>query len=128
MRHDGSGGTNPVDAILELDVIENDTSNLNSYGINTHKWLGKHESYGHLNVKTPPLSDFHTYACEYTADSVKYYFDGELKQTVDLTRLPKGDLNIWLTSIATWLGNTKAVDDSALPGHVAYDYVRFYTK
>ena len=40
--------------------------------------------------------------------------------------LPKGDVNIWLTSVASQLGHTDAVDRSRLPGHVYYDYVRDY--
>jgi beta-glucanase (GH16 family) len=128
MRHDGQGGTGTEKAALELDVIENDSVNLNSYGINTHKWNGQHVSYGHKNVATPPLSEYHTYGCEYTADQVKYYFDGALQQTVDLTALVKGDENIWLTSIASYLGKTDKVDDGRLPGKVWFDYVRFYEK
>ncbi len=128
MRHDGQGGTATGIAALEFDVIENDSINLNSYGINTHKWLGQHVSYGHKNVTTPPLSDFHVYGCEYTPTHVKYFFDGVLQQTVDISQRAKGGENIWLTSIASYLGKTDKVDDSRLPGEVIFEYVRFYTK
>lgn len=128
MGHDGSGGTGTANTPIELDVIENDSINLNSYGVNVHRWQGQHISRGHKNVTTPPLSDWHTFGAEYTPAQVKYFFDGNLVQTVDLSDLPHGDLHIWLTSIASQLGNTKAVDDSKLPGRVEFDYVRFYTR
>jgi beta-glucanase (GH16 family) len=128
MKHDGSGTTDPSPAEIELDVIENDSIDLLSYGINTHKWKGGHESHGHKTVETLPLSDYHVFGCEYTPATVKYFFDGDLVQTTDIASLPQGDVNIWLTSIASGLGNTDAVDDSRLPGHVDYDYVRFYRK
>lgn len=128
MGHDGSGGTGPTATALELDVIENDSINLNSYGVTTHKWQGEHSSYGHKNVSTPSLSEFHIFGCEYTPTTVKYFLDGAVVQTVDVSQLPHSDLHIWLTSIASHLGKTDAVDDSRLPGRVEYDYVRFYEK
>ena len=128
MKHNGSGGTDISAGDLELDIIENDSVDLTSYGITTHKWKGGHQAYGHKKVATLPLSDYHVYGCEYTADAVKYFFDGNLVQTTDIASLPQGDVNIWLTSIASGLGNTDSVDDSRLPGHVDYDYVRFYRK
>jgi beta-glucanase (GH16 family) len=128
MKHDSSGGTGTTKADLELDVIENDSIDLTSYGVTTHKWKGGHESYGHKKVTTLPLNDYHVYGCEYTPTAVNYFFDGDLVQSVDIHALPQGEVNIWLTSIASGLGNTDQVDDSRLPGHVDYDYVRFYQK
>jgi len=129
MGYDGAGGTGTGKTALELDVIENDSIDLTSYGVNLHKWLGEHVSYGHKKVKvSPPLSSFHVFGCEYTPSEVKYFLDGEVVQTVDVSTLPHGNLSIWLTSIASQLGQTDRVDDSKLPGHVEYDYVRFYNK
>jgi beta-glucanase (GH16 family) len=129
MGHDGSGGTGTTATKLELDVIENDSVNLASYGVNVHKWEGQHVSYGHKNVAAaPPLDEFHVFGCEYSAREVRYFLDGRLVQTVDVSQLPHGDLNIWLTSIASYLGKTDAVDEARLPGRVEYDYVRFYTR
>lgn len=126
MGHDGSGGTGTKATALELDVIENDSINLNSYGVNLHKWPDSHVSYGHKNVQTANLGEFHVFGCEYAADSVKYFLDGQLVQTVDVSKLPHSDLSIWLTSIASYLGKTDAVDEAKLPGRVEYEYVRFY--
>ncbi|MCU0247255.1 MAG: glycoside hydrolase family 16 protein [Bryobacter sp.] len=128
MGHDGSGGTGTTKTALELDVIENDSINLNSYGVNLHKWQGQHVSYGHKNVATSSLAEYHVFGCLYTPEKVTYYLDGQPVQTVDVAALPHGDLHIWLTSIASYLGKTDAVDESRLPGRVLYDYVRFYEK
>ncbi|MCP5115002.1 MAG: FAD-dependent oxidoreductase, partial [bacterium] len=128
MKYSGDGGTGTDQAELELDVIENDSIDLNSYGINTHRWKGEHATFGHKRITTPLLSDYHVYGCEYTPTTVRYFFDGELVQTVDISSLPQGEVNIWLTSIASHLGNTDAVDSTRLPGHIYFDYVRFYRK
>ena len=129
MGHDGSGGTGTTATKLELDVIENDSIDLAGYGVNLHKWEGQHTSQGGKRVSvSPPLSDFHVFGCEYTPAEVRYFLDGKPVQTVDVSQLPHGDLNIWLTSIASSLGKTDAVDESRLPGRVEYDYVRYYTR
>lgn len=130
MKHDGSGGTNPKATAQELDVIENDSINPKSYGVNTHLWNPQpHKTFGHKNIKTPDLSaDFHVFACEFTPQTCKYYFDGKLVQTVDATKFPHSDQHIWLTTIASQLGNTKAVDETKLPAAAEYDYVRFFSK
>jgi hypothetical protein len=128
MNHDGSGGTGTASADLELDIVENDSIDPLSYGITTHKWKGGHESYGHKRMTTLPLFDYHVYGCEFTPSAVRYFFDGELVQTLDISSLPQGKVNIWLTSIASNLGDTDSVDDSRLAGHVDFDYVRFYLR
>jgi beta-glucuronidase len=126
MKHDGSGGTGTGTADLELDAIENDSVDLTSYGVNTHKWRGDHVSVGFKRVTMSPLSEFHTFGCEYTPLQVRYFLDGAVVQTVDVTPFQQGPEHIWLTSIASSLGSTDAVDDSRLPGRVEYEYVRFY--
>lgn len=128
MGHDGSGGTGTKSTALELDAIENDSINLTSYGVNLHKWQGDHVSYGHKNVSMTSLSGYHVFGCEYTPTTVKFFLDGTVVQTIDVSALPHGDLHIWLTSIASSLGNTDAVDESRLPGRVHFDYVRFYER
>jgi beta-glucanase (GH16 family) len=116
-------------ATLEMDVIENQSKDLFSYGVNTHRWVPPHISRGNKNMTTPNLSkSFHVFGCEYAHDVVRYYFDGELVQTVDWKDLPQGDVNIWLTSIAEAMGATRGVDDHALPGAMYVDWVRFYTR
>ena len=130
MKHDGKGGTGPGATVLELDACENDSVNPLGYGVNLHKWNPKpHKTFGGKGVKTPDLSaDFHVWGCEFTPETVKYFFDGKVVQTIDATKFPHGDNHIWLTTIATSLGKTKAVDDSKLPAAAEYEYVRFYER
>lgn len=139
MLHNGKGGTGANSACQELDVIENDSVNRNRYGVNIHKWKGMHVPFGGKAIKTPDLAaDFHVYGCEFTPSIVNYYFDGQLVQSVNVTKaVMKGNIpidfehgpqHVWLTSIASPLGGTKAVDDTQLPSAAEIDYVRFYEK
>ncbi len=139
MLHNGKGGTDPNAACQELDVIENDSIHKNSYGVNVHKWKGEHIAFGGKSVKTPDLSaGFHVFGCEFTPSTVNYFFDGELVQSVDVSKAAKkgrgpgdfehGDQHVWLTTIASQLGGTKGVDDTALPAAAEFDYVRFFSK
>jgi beta-glucanase (GH16 family) len=128
MRHDGQGGTGTDKAALELDIFENDSVDLTSYGITTHKWPPPHVQFGHKDIRTSTLSDYHVLGCEYAPREVRYFLDGKLVQSSEISSQPQGELNIWLTSIAANLGHTDMVDDGRLPGHVYYDYVRFYSK
>lgn len=124
--HDGSGGTGTSKAAMEYDICENDSKNKTSYGVAFHNWKAdKH--FGHKMVSTPDLSaDFHTWGCEVRQDKVNYYFDGKLVQSVDANGLPHDPTHIWLTTIASFLGGTKAVDDAQLPSAAIFDYVRYY--
>jgi beta-glucanase (GH16 family) len=116
-------------ATLEMDVIENTSHDLTTYSVNTHRWVAPHIERGLKPVATPDLSkDYHVFGCEYAPDVIRYFFDGKLVQTVDWAGLPQGEVNIWLTSIAQAMGPAHNVDDSALPGAMYVDWVRFYTK
>ena len=128
MLHDGSGGTSPSNTTLELDAIENDSVSPLKYGVNTHRWNpSPHVTYSNKTVNTPPLNaDFHVVGCEFTPTVIRYFFDGALVQTVDATSLPHGDLNVWLTSIASYLGGTTNVDDALLPAAALFDYARYF--
>ena len=111
-------------------MCENDSVTLTNYGVNIHKWNPQpHISQGHKTVKTLDLSaEFHVFGCEFTRATVKYYLDDELVQVVIVTNFAHSDEHIWLASIASNLGKTKAVDDTKLPVAAEDDYVRFYEK
>jgi beta-glucanase (GH16 family) len=113
---------------IELDVIENDSVDPLEYGVNVHRHLpAPHITFGNKFITTPSLNaDFHIFGCEFTPATIRYYFDGNLVQTVDATLLPHDDMNIWLTSVAAPLGGTTFVDDSQLPATAQFDYVRYY--
>jgi beta-glucanase (GH16 family) len=130
MRQDGKGDTAPGKTAQELDVCENDSVNSCLFGVNVHRWNPKpHLSMGHRNIVSPDLSaDFHTFGCEFTPEQITYFLDGRPVQRVPTSGFTPGEQNIWLTSIASPLGKTKAVDDTRLPAAAEFDYVRFYEK
>jgi beta-glucanase (GH16 family) len=116
---------------LELDVCENESSRPTSYGVNTHQWIpGPHKGAGHKVVKTPSLAeDYHVWACEFTADDIRFFFDGQIVQQLDAKQSQHGDMHVWLTMIAApYLGGVKAVDDTRLPAEASYDYVRVFVR
>lgn len=124
-----TGGTLVPNTAIELDILENDSISPLKYTVCTHRWLpSPHAFYGNKTINTPSLSAaFHTLGCEFTAATVKFFFDGSLVQNVDATQFSHSDLNIWLTSIAGPLGGTTNVDDNMLPNAAEYDYVRFFS-
>jgi len=127
MDHDGSGSTATASSTLEIDIIENDSKNPTKYGVNFHKWKDNHLSKGHKVVDSPDMSkDFQVFSCVYTPEYVKFFLNGEEVHLINISEMPKAPMNIWLTSIATWLGKTEAVDDAQLPAEVEFEYVRYY--
>ncbi|MDR3723110.1 MAG: FAD-dependent oxidoreductase [Terracidiphilus sp.] len=123
MRHDSSGSTASGAADLELDAIENDAGDLRHYQVTTHRWRGQHDVLGHKVVASNLLSDYHVYGCEYTSEEARYFLDGKLVESTTIHSQPQGEVNIWLTSIAT-----ETVDNGRLPCHTDFDYVRYYRK
>ena len=129
MFHEAAGGTGTKQARQEIDVCEQDSIDPNSYGANLHTCSPQHKSFGPGRIKTPDLSaDFHVWGCEFTPTEVRYFFDGKEVGKRDANVMQHGEQHIWLTSIASPLGGTKAVDDTKLPGTAQFDYVRFYEK
>jgi len=111
----------------EIDICENDSRYQTSYTTNLHNYSPVHTSYGGKGVSTPNLSnDFHVWACEFTPQEVKFYFEGQLVRTLDATKQTHGDASIWLTTIAAPLGDTDTVDVAKLPSAAVFDYVRYY--
>ena len=129
MKHDGSGGTAPDASLQEIDVCENDSIQPNSYYVNTHRLSPPHKSAFFKIVAKPKLAaDYHVYGCEFTPATIKYFFDDKEVGGHDATTFPHSEQHIWLTSIASYLGHTKLVDDKHLPAIVECDWVRFYEK
>jgi hypothetical protein len=127
MGHNGSGGTATTSAYQEIDVCENDSRSQTVYSTNLHNWLGTHTYSGAKQVTTPSLSDdFHVFGCEFTPSVINFYFEGKLVRTVDASKQKHNDSNIWLTTIASYLGSTDSVADSKLPSAAIFDYVRYY--
>jgi beta-glucanase (GH16 family) len=130
MKHDGSGTTDYQDAVQGIDVAQNDSIDHLTYTVAFNKYNPPPtEQLGYVRLPAPDLAaDFHVFGCEFTPDYAKFFLDGKLMQTVDVARIPQGEVNIWISSIASHLGGTLKVDDTALPQEVLCDYVRVYSK
>ena len=116
------------DRFQEIDVVEQDSVAPTSYGVNWHSYQ-PHTSFGHKRVTGPDLSaDFHVYGAEFGPREVRFYLDGKLVQSVDVSAVPHHDQQLWLTSIASWLGQTGSVEDAALPEEALIDWVRYYRR
>lgn len=127
---------------LELDPFENDSIDPKHYQTDAHQWKPKpgtadpgktQNKVGTKQVRFTDetlLTDFHTYGLEFTESTLRYFFDGKLvKETsFPVEKYKHNDINIWLTGLGTFLGKTKAIDDSALPEELRVDYVRFFEK
>jgi beta-glucanase (GH16 family) len=80
-------------------------------------------------------SDFHVYACEWTATNLKFYVDGEqiLNYANDKTGYDAWpfDQPFYIILNLAWggdWGGAKGVDESALPATYEIDYVRVFQK
>jgi beta-glucanase (GH16 family) len=129
MFHDGSGGTGPTKTPIEIDIVENDSKVNLGYRTDLHLWRGRHKDFGGKYVPSENLNkSLQKVACLYRPDSVFYFFNGQEVDKRSLKDLPTGKLHIWLTCIASFLGGTEKVDDTALPSELIFDYVRYYKK
>lgn len=118
---------NDSSAEIEIDIFENDSKHPDSYEIALHTFPGGHVSVFGQTVQTSNINkEFVVLACEYTPNYVKYYMNGKEVKNLDTSNFPKGPVNIKMTSIASWLGGTKSVDDTKLPSTAIFDYVKYY--
>jgi beta-glucanase (GH16 family) len=129
-NHNGEGNTLVKTACQEIDVCEADSVKPDGFASNLHQWRPTHKQFGAWPLKTPNLSeDFHVWGCEYTPEKVRFFFDGkEFASTDRHATFENNEQHIWLTSIATYLGGAKEVDETKLPAEMTVDYVRFYEK
>jgi len=120
--------TGKEDRFQEIDVCEQDSVDHSSYSANWHSYK-PNVSFGHRRIPTPDLAaDFHIYGAEFTSRAVSFYFDGKLVHSIEVESVPHFGQNIWLTSIATWLGKTASVEDAALPETALFDWVRYWQR
>jgi acyl-CoA thioesterase-1 len=116
----------------EIDVCEQDSKELTSYGMNLHIHKPEHVGQAGRRVKTPDLSaDFHVWGCEFSPREIRNYFDGKLVGVTHVTNFQHDVMSIWLTTVGwaklPWAPQLK-IDDSALPASADFDYVRFFEK
>jgi hypothetical protein len=122
MKQDGTGGTGVARASLEIDILENDSENLNSFTC-LHK---KYNPVQNLGIKTYNTAQLNTkfvkVGCLYEPDSITYFYDDKQVDKRFIGNLISGKVNIWLTSI----GYTSPINESVLPSTFEVDYIRFY--
>lgn len=88
----------------------------------------------HVQSVSNAASEFHTYACEWTADGFTFYIDGVAHHTFANDK--KGNYDTWpffnpfyLKLNLAWGGNMGGeVDESQLPAVFEVDYVRVFQK
>ena len=122
----------------EIDICEQDSSSGRAWGYNytLHDWGSKVTPKGvpvpqpklpdgHAKPNTPrgDLHDFHVWGMEFTPTIVNFYFDGELRGSIDATTFKHTPMSIFLTSISV-----TPPDDTNLPSEAQFDYVRYFTK
>jgi len=129
-KHDGSGTTDSQDALQGLDVGQNDSIDSLTYTVTLNKYNPEPPAnFGYQRLAAPDLSaDFHVFGCEFTPEAARFYLDGKLMHTVSASAIQHGEQNLWVTSIASHMGGTRQVDESALPQAALCDYVRVFIK
>jgi beta-glucanase (GH16 family) len=129
-KHDGSGTTDSHEALQGLDVGQNDSIHPLTYTVTLNKYNPEPPAnYGYQRLAAPDLAaDFHVFGCEFTPEAARFYLDGKLMHTVNASAIQHGPQNLWVTSIASHMGGTRQVDESALPQEALCDYVRVFIK
>lgn len=115
----------------EIDIMEHVNSDNLFYG--TIHWDNNgHAQYGKSTTAAP--ADYHIYAIEWDASTIKWYVDNVLYNTADI----KDNINstdefhkpffiiLNLAVAGDWPGQT--VDETKLPATLSVDYVRVYKK
>ena len=121
----------------ELDICEHDSYKRDEY--KRSLWMRRPKPGSAVKpigswkaIPTPDLTTgFHTWGCEFTPTTLRYFFDGKEIERWDVSNYEHGPQRIYLTSIAAKLGpNGKTGDpvDAELPACAEFDYVRFYEK
>jgi beta-glucanase (GH16 family) len=121
----------------EIDIMENigrtpDSNYGTTHGPGPGSYPGAGLS-GAANTGAPLGNDFHIYAMEWDAGSVRFYLDGSLYWTVTPSQLPAGASWVWDRPFFIILnfavgGNWPGSPDgsSAFPQQMQVDYVRVY--
>ena len=83
---------------------------------------------GKLVIEDAPdtSAGFHVWACEFTPETTRFYFDGRLAKEISSAGFPHDEMNVWFSVIASTLKGDRWVDESKLPNAVFCDYIRVY--
>ncbi|MCU0750366.1 MAG: glycoside hydrolase family 16 protein [Akkermansiaceae bacterium] len=122
-------------ALLELDFCEQDGGDPHyfSFGIiNQSRYHQKKNrqswNAGRWVIEDAPdtSAGFHVWACEFTPETTRFYFDGRLAKEISSAGFPHDEMNVWFSVIASTLKGDRWVDESKLPNAVFCDYIRVY--
>lgn len=120
-------------ALLELDYCEQDGGDPHffSFGIiNQRPDPKKRQSWngGRWVIENAPDTSaaFHVWSCEFTPETIRFYFDGRLTKELSSSGFSHDDMNVWFSVIASKLKGDRWVDESKLPNVVQCDYIRVY--
>lgn len=120
-------------ALLELDYCEQDGGDPNffSFGIiNQRPDKKKRQSWngGRWVIENAPdtSANFHVWACEFTPETTRFYFDGKLTKELSSAGFSHDDMSVWFSVIASTLKGDRWVDESKLPNAALCDYIRVY--
>lgn len=120
-------------ALLELDHCEQDGGDPHffSFGIiNQRPDPKKRQSWngGRWVVENAPdtSTSFHVWACEFTPEIIRFYFDGRLTKELSSAGFSHDDMSVWFSVIASTLKGDRWVDESKLPNAAICDYIRVY--
>ena len=107
------------------------------------EWLGNHDDKVQTNliiqnawdlpelvdIDINPHENFHTYAFEWTPNSIAFFVDEEMIRWVDnfyadsMYHYQKIMMNIWQSTNTSWVGQ---FDSNILPVYAFYDWVKYY--
>ncbi len=122
-------------ALLELDFCEQDGGDPHFYSfgiINQSRYHQKKNrqswNAGRWVVEDAPdtSAGFHVWSCEFTPESIRFYFDGRLAKELSSSGFPHDAMSVWFSVIASTLKGDRWVDESKLPNAVLVDYIRVY--
>ena len=111
----------------EIDIMEHVNNSSMIHG--THHFDNNGHVYNGNSISTTP-SDFHIYAVEWNADSIKWFLDGQLFFQTDITSPAKTEFHnpyfliLNLAVGGVWPGSPNA--STAFPSTMLIDYVRVY--
>ena len=131
--------TNPWPKCGEIDILEEVGVCPNTVVSCIHCQAHNHCNHTQIgeskDIKTAE-TEFHVYGCEWTADALKFYVDGELLMSYENDGQNNPDtwpfnkpffIILNLAWGGCW-GGMQGVDESALPVTMEVDYVRVYQK
>jgi len=124
---DGSEMTGALWEEIDVEVLgKNDAKSWQSNVITGNPRMTSEEIH---TLSTSLADGYHTYAVEWTPDSVSWWFDGEMvkkttgDQPAKLVNAESVRFNAWISDATGWVG---ALDEAALPAYQYVNWIKYY--